>query len=335
MGVKKKESVFIAKCIGISLVVIGHYYPEQSPAFWISMRNIIYSFHMPLFFMISGYLYGLSHPRQSDYFHMLHNKVKRLLVPFISIAAFFYLIKSAAGLFFSLQNPVSISSLALLFVCPEHSYLPLLWFVYTLFLIFALFPIINMLTKYDLALFALVFLLAFIKWTDNFCLNLVFGNMPIFAIGYIAGRRDIDIDAIGNKNMALLLAASVLLFTAIHAFKGGAILPEELKPVMQVLVGFLGSLACICASSILSKYDDPIMKYIKLAGKHSMTIYLLHTLFSGVVRIGFYQVLKLPNSLFLLGAVMGIAAGIVIPIVIEKYFLLKYGLARKLFLGLA
>ena len=49
--------VVIAKGIGIILVVIGHFHPDTSPLYWSDIRVIIYSFHMPLFFVLSGYLY--------------------------------------------------------------------------------------------------------------------------------------------------------------------------------------------------------------------------------------------------------------------------------------
>lgn len=46
-----------AKAIAIVLVVIGHWYPTTSPAWWIGIRDVIYSFHMPLFMAASGYIY--------------------------------------------------------------------------------------------------------------------------------------------------------------------------------------------------------------------------------------------------------------------------------------
>jgi fucose 4-O-acetylase-like acetyltransferase len=51
------EWILIAKGIGIFLVVVGHFYPETSPDYWTQIKKVIYSFHMPLFFILSGYLY--------------------------------------------------------------------------------------------------------------------------------------------------------------------------------------------------------------------------------------------------------------------------------------
>ncbi|HFC54058.1 MAG TPA: hypothetical protein ENJ43_06455, partial [Gammaproteobacteria bacterium] len=49
--------VMIAKGIGIVLVVIGHFHLPDSPEAWHDIRRIIYLFHMPLFFILSGFLY--------------------------------------------------------------------------------------------------------------------------------------------------------------------------------------------------------------------------------------------------------------------------------------
>lgn len=56
MNCKKQthiDEIDIAKGIGIVLVIIGHTLPEKS-----FFRQIIYSFHMPLFMILSGVVIG-------------------------------------------------------------------------------------------------------------------------------------------------------------------------------------------------------------------------------------------------------------------------------------
>ncbi len=63
-----------AKGIGVILVVLGHFlYQSNLPM----LNRAIYSFHMPLFFILSGYLQKRAIPHG-----YVLNKVKRLLVPF-------------------------------------------------------------------------------------------------------------------------------------------------------------------------------------------------------------------------------------------------------------
>ena len=53
------EYISVMRGIASILVVIGHYLPENSPAWYETMNKFIYSFHMPLFFIISGYVYSI------------------------------------------------------------------------------------------------------------------------------------------------------------------------------------------------------------------------------------------------------------------------------------
>lgn len=335
MSAKSIDAVLIAKGIGISLVVMGHYFPENSPDYWIQIRNIIYSFHMPLFFMLSGYLYGLSHPTLSNYSQFLKKKAKRLLVPFISLSVLLLFVKLLSGLFVKLENPVTPIGLLFIFVHPLESYIPLLWFIYTLFFIFAIFPIIYMLVKCNLLLLVgVVTSLYFIPWTNYFCLLEVFRNMPIFTIGFIVGIANIDMDKVDKKYSLAIVILSLILFITIYLIKP-MVIDYKLLYVARILVlGIAGSIMCIGISSIICLSNNGIVRLCNIVGLYSMTIYLLHTVFSGVVRIGFYQILKLSNSQFLYGAITGIIAGIVIPIFIEKYVLRQYSFTKRALLGI-
>lgn len=50
---QKKNYIDIAKGIGIILVILGHSGVNSE------IKDFIYGFHMPLFFVISGYLYNV------------------------------------------------------------------------------------------------------------------------------------------------------------------------------------------------------------------------------------------------------------------------------------
>ena len=49
---EKKREIWIdlSKCIAIILMMLGHY-----EAYGSGLRNFIFSFHMPLFYILSGY----------------------------------------------------------------------------------------------------------------------------------------------------------------------------------------------------------------------------------------------------------------------------------------
>jgi len=335
MHTKNIDSVFFAKGIGIILVAIGHYSPESSPQYWTQMRNIIYTFHMPLFFMLAGYLYGLSRPETSNYIDFIHNKAKRLLIPFMSIAALVLMIKFLAASFFTLAHPVTLDTIIAIFVYPQKSFLVLLWFIYALFIVFTLFPVINTLIKQNATLLVFVLVsLYYIEWTNYFCLAKVFQHLPVFGIGYILGNRDINIDKIDKRFAFAIFAFFTFLFIVIYTYKDISFDSIVLQRTARLILAICGSVSCMAISIFACNFNNLFVSFVKLAGIYSMSIYLLHTVFAGVIRIGFYQVLKMPDSKFIFGAIAGIAVGIIAPLLLERFILSKYVFTKRFFLGL-
>lgn len=71
MGSKRLDWIDIAKGIAIILVIVGHTVPNPSP-----LRHAIFSFHMPVFFILAGYTF-----RPKPWRELLSGSVSRLLVP--------------------------------------------------------------------------------------------------------------------------------------------------------------------------------------------------------------------------------------------------------------
>lgn len=76
MGSKRLDWIDIAKGIAIILVIVGHTVPNPSP-----LRHAIFSFHMPLFFILAGYTF-----RPKPWRELLSGSVSRLLVPYVVLA---------------------------------------------------------------------------------------------------------------------------------------------------------------------------------------------------------------------------------------------------------
>lgn len=67
------EWIDIAKGIGILFVMLGHCYLDTKYTFW------FISFHMALFFFLSGYTFRI----KEDYNSFVKKKIKALLVPYL------------------------------------------------------------------------------------------------------------------------------------------------------------------------------------------------------------------------------------------------------------
>lgn len=72
-----------AKVVGIFLVVFGH---TSVPGY---LYNAIFSFHMPLFFFISGYLFSFK--KYDSYKHFLYKRSKQLVVPYFYLNIITYI----------------------------------------------------------------------------------------------------------------------------------------------------------------------------------------------------------------------------------------------------
>lgn len=133
--------VSFLQVFAIILVVIGHsfYHHEDNLVYeW------IYSFHMPLFFFISGYLLQYSVKRSGKplgkYFgvRVLAKKAKRLLLPYWLISSLVFVPKSFFGNYAGREVDFSWTGYAHMLLVPIDNVISIYWFLPTLFLVFCL-----------------------------------------------------------------------------------------------------------------------------------------------------------------------------------------------------
>lgn len=152
----KKHIAWIddAKTLTMLLVIIGHctYYTIMTPFGGIShfedvpssessymwkllgmMVAFIYTFHMPLFMLLSGACFSLSMRRDLRYKALFHNKAKRLLIPFLYTTLLVSIpLKYFSGYYDASPHVLHDVILGqLLLMGNSH-----LWFVFSLFWIF-------------------------------------------------------------------------------------------------------------------------------------------------------------------------------------------------------
>ena len=143
--------VSVASAIGIVLVVLGHslpphlLYPEddQFAKIATSIISFIYTFHMPLFFSISGFLYAHTNvaSRRRSYGNLMLNKAVRLLLPYVVLGSLAFVPKLLLAEF--AKNPIepSFSFYLDTILYPWNNSIRFFWFLPTLFFIFMIAPI--------------------------------------------------------------------------------------------------------------------------------------------------------------------------------------------------
>lgn len=130
---KRNQQFDILSSLCIFFVVLGH----CSCTFLLDNWFIIYSFHMPLFFFISGYFYNNS--QEKNLINTLWLKIKKFVIPYF-IWNFFYMIFAMVLYKLNIMMFKPKLTLSNFFISPfiegtQFYYNVASWFVLTLFLI--------------------------------------------------------------------------------------------------------------------------------------------------------------------------------------------------------
>lgn len=194
ISAKRFEEIDVLRGLAAILTVIGHsylVYPIDCLSIpWCStVSHYIFSFHMPLFFVLAGFVY-----KSCSLGELIKKKTIRLLVPYF----FFGILTAFARAFGSfLINPQRqsdfLSGLKSLFL-DGGGY----WFLYALFEAFIIFAFIEKaFNKCNKSIFycVLVFIGTFCIFVQDFvvlpdllCLKSFVPRFPYFIMGYLASR---------------------------------------------------------------------------------------------------------------------------------------------------
>lgn len=174
----------IAKAICIILVVIGHYVPDYSPQWYVGVHDVIYTFHMPLFMFASGFIY-MATKKDIPYKNFLWKKVKRLMVPYLSVSAIVITIKLLTEGHAYVENSVTLMSYVKMFYLLEAGYF--LWFIWALWWMFVIVPLFKT-KQMRLGLFVLAIILHYITnfLPEFFCLRQFQGMLVYFMLGAVS-----------------------------------------------------------------------------------------------------------------------------------------------------
>lgn len=130
---KYYNEITIAKGIGILLVVLGHALKQTgvSNVPGNALISIIYSFHMPLFFVLSGFVSVkiLQYSKMTEYINYIKSRATRLLIPYFVMGILYMPLKYFMNRF--AINPYDFSQSWKLILGDNPN--TTMWFLYTLF----------------------------------------------------------------------------------------------------------------------------------------------------------------------------------------------------------
>lgn len=318
----------IAKAIAIILVVIGHYYPENAPGWYLALHSWIYTFHMPLFMFASGYIY-LSFKKDEGYFTFIKKKFRRLFVPYIIVSMIIISIKLLTQRNMYVENPVTPETYIQILYLPAAGYF--LWFIWSLFTCFLIIPF------FKTANARLVLLLISILLHYVFTL----GSIELFAINetsrnllwFMVGTSACDYGSIVFSHKFWEKYKNILKIFSIILFVVTSILFLLETPYTNEILAWFGIASMMATSTWIAhiratRYIQPIL----IVGSASYIIYLFHTTFEGLAKSIVQKVTFFATSDtgFVMGALLCILAGIVGPIVLF-YIIRKFQMTRMIF----
>ena len=293
------------KVIACILVVLGHFFqsmtkanilPENDLYQW--FNTTIYYFHVPLFFICSGYLYQ-KYSRVNSVGSWCKNVAKKALALGIPYATFttatWVLKKLFSG---SINDQIGDLSDTLL-LHPTAPY----WYLYTLFFIFLVTPTFSSVKAATGGL--IIAIVARIVISQGgysiYAVSTVLTSEIWFVFGMSICAYDIQLNEkrkIGGICGILFLVLSIVVYaTDIH--KSG--------------ISFcLGLLACISILLTVADFEAGMGKWTNFLARYTMPIFLMHTLFAAPMRS---VLLKVGIENAIIHVVLGLSISFVGPII--------------------
>lgn len=278
MGMQKEESrhdwIDVAKGIGILLVVYGHVARGvfnanlgMDPDFFVVVDRFIYSFHMPLFFFLSG-IFFFSSLEKHGHVGLITIKIDSILYPYVIwslVQGIFEVILS------SYTNGHTTLSDVLSFAWQPRAQF---WFLYCLFQIFLVVTLLQKINyRPPLVLISLLatthLLVAHHMWPGS-----ILRDAATYGIYFVIGAFSYPYIKKRLKPSGITLLLGLLLFGCVHFIQpqGFGTLPIALVSIFLV----------IQISMHLAQRNSKLLMKI---GACSMMIYLAHVLFGSGVRI--------------------------------------------------
>lgn len=316
------------KAIAIYLVVLAH------TAIYKPAEAFIYTFHMPFFFFMSGYLFSFE--KYPTYMQFAKRRFKQLIIPYIILNLITYLLwffvlrkvgddaNEAVGVLSPLMAALTVNAKAMVHDVP-------LWFLAALFLVENLYYLLYKNKRYGVIVTATLLLLAYLNTTYNtvrlpFCIDISLVALLFYRLGSVLREK-------GDKIFKpYLFALSALVMVLVFIFNGKvAMHTNTYNNIFLFVAGgvagcYFMSYICMLLQKVCG--DRAFVKYI---AKDTLLICAFHLIvFAGLKGVMLY-VFKLDPSLLtgtvwpnVLFAIVSMAICVLVSIVLDKLNLKRF-----------
>ena len=265
------------KVIACILVVLGHFFqsmtkanimPENDLYNW--FNTTIYYFHVPLFFICSGYLYQ-KYSEVNSVSSWCKNVAKKALalgIPYLTFSIFTWLLKT---MFADSVNKQADSLFSTLVVNPSAPY----WYLYALFFIFLVTPTFSSVkaTAVGLIVALVAKVLILTGGSSIYAVSTVLSNEIWFVLGMSTCTFDVRMK--GRKVQGTILGLLFIILSVV-------IYTAKISGSMTSFA--MGLLACVAVILMAADFEEKFGKGMDFLAKYTMPIFLMHTLFAAPMR---------------------------------------------------
>lgn len=266
------------KVIACILVVLGHFFQSMTKSNILSENGLyqwfnttIYYFHVPLFFICSGYLYQ-KYSKVNSVGSWCKNVAKKALalgVPYATFTTATWVLKKV----FSSSVNDQIGGLGdTLFLHPTAPY----WYLYALFFIFLVTPTFSDVKAAAVGLIVALAAKVLILTGGGYSIyavSTVLSNEIWFVLGM--GICTFNVQMKGKRAQGtifglLFIILSIVVYTA-----------EISGSMISFIMGFL---ACVAVILMAADFEEMFSRGMDFLAKYTMPIFLMHTLFAAPLR---------------------------------------------------
>lgn len=302
MSCIRKRWIDIAKGIGIILMVIGH---ADAPRL---LKNWIYGFHMPLFFIIAGYTFNRKRWLQKGFLQLTRSRAKAYLQPYtvlfiINLVVWCILVKISGG-------EISLINWVLAGIYSYDTMMPNcapLWFLTCLFVSYALFWLLikinHLIMRLSLSVVYLVILSAVCSLEKTYGIvelpwhiDVALISSVFMLIGYELKEKNI------LEKLNIPIVAICFLFGSVIVFSNGKInmVQNQYNNMILFIIGasFLSVFFCYISNKISNCKKikgDFMKKSLEFCGQSTLAFIGFNYLFN-VIMNRFFKILGIQQQ---------------------------------------
>lgn len=289
------------------------------------LRYVYYTFQflrMPLFTVISGYVYALRPADETNTLVFLKGKTRRILLPFLTFGTLQYIFRCIVP---GINKPAVFSHIWKIFIFTFDQF----WFLQSIFLVFIF---VSLLERYhilsNLKSYAIILGIAAVLYFFRNNVTTVFSFdgflylLPFFLLGLGINRYL----SIFRKNYIRITFVTLLVLgITVQQLIWFSIIPEPGKHLYNTLALTIG-----VSGTITLFYLKKPMTFLAGLGYYSYGIYLMHVFGTASSRIFFVR-MGIENNLIIF--LLSLGFGLALPVLAEL-IIMKNRYLKLMFLGL-